>query len=45
MNLEIIYLKKADKFFLKNNNLLNKEKSKQLIIKAVQKIVKNEDVI
>lgn len=44
MNLEIVYLKKADKFFLKNSHTLSKEKSKELILKAVKKIVKNEDV-
>jgi len=44
MNLEIIYLKKTDKFFSKNSNTLTKEKSNKLIIKAVKKITLNEDI-
>ena len=44
MKLEIIYLKKADKFFIKNPTILSKEKSKELIIKAVRKIIKKEDI-
>ena len=44
MNLEILYLKKADKFFVKNSHTLSKEKSKELIVKSVKKILKNEDV-
>ena len=44
MNLEIQYLKKADKFFSKNTNTLSKEKSNELIIKSVKKIVLNEDI-
>ncbi len=36
MKLEIIYLKKTDKFFTKNSNTLTKEKSEELIIKAVK---------
>ena len=43
MNLEIEYLKKADKFFIKNSTTLSKEKSKELIIKSVKKILQNED--
>ena len=43
MNLEIEYLKKADKFFIKNSGTLSKEKSKELIIKSVKKILQNED--
>ena len=43
MNLEIQYLKKADKFFIKNSSTLSKEKSKELIIKSVKKILQNED--
>jgi mRNA-degrading endonuclease RelE of RelBE toxin-antitoxin system len=43
MNLEIEYLKKADKFFIKNSSTLSKEKSKELIIKSVKKILQNED--
>ena len=43
MNLEIEYLKKADKFFIKNSATLSKEKSKELIIKSVKKILQNED--
>ncbi len=43
MNLEIKYLKKADKFFIKNSHTLSKEKSKELIVKSVKKILKNED--
>ena len=44
MNLEISYLKNTDKFFLKNSNILTKEKSKLLIIKAVKKIILKEDI-
>ena len=44
MNLEIHYLKKADKFFSKNSHQLTKEKSNELIIKSVKKIVLNEDI-
>jgi len=43
MNLEIKYLKKADKFFIKNSSTLSKEKSKELIIKSVKKILQNAD--
>lgn len=43
MNLEIEYLKKADKFFIKNSATLSKEKSKELIIKSVKKILQSED--
>jgi len=44
MKLEIVYLKKADKFFIKNSNIISKEKSKELIIRAVKKIIKKEDI-
>ena len=44
MKLEIVYLKKADKFFIKNSNILTKIKTKELLIKAVKKIVKKEDI-
>ena len=44
MRLEIEYLKKTDKFFSKNSHTLSKEKSKELIIKSVKKILKNEDI-
>lgn len=44
MNLEIVYLKKTDKFFSKNSNILTKEKSNKLIIKAVEKIILNKDI-
>ncbi len=44
MNLEFIYLRRADKFFSKNSHLLDKEASKELLIKAVKKIVLREDV-
>ncbi|MEO1953672.1 MAG: hypothetical protein ABGW74_03105 [Campylobacterales bacterium] len=43
MNLEIVYLKKSDKFFTKNSKTLTKEKSKELITKAVKKILLKED--
>ena len=43
MNLEIEYLKKADKFFIKHNKIFSKERSKELIIKSVKKILQNED--
>ena len=44
MNLEIQYLKKVDKFFSKNSHILSKEKTKELIIKSVKKIVLKEDI-
>ncbi|MEA3229158.1 MAG: hypothetical protein U9P38_08825 [Campylobacterota bacterium] len=44
MILEIEYLKKADKFFAKNSNTLSKEKSTQLIVKSVKKIIQKEDI-
>ena len=44
MNLEIQYLKKADKFFSKNSNTLSKEKTKELLIRSIRKIVLKEDV-
>jgi len=44
MKLEIIYLKKADKFFIKNSTILSKNKSTELIVKAVKKIIKKEDI-
>lgn len=44
MNLEILYLKKVDKFFSKNSHVLSKEKTKELIIKSVKKILFQEDV-
>jgi len=44
MKLEIIYLRKADKFFIKNSNILSKIKVKEFIIKAVKKIIKKEDI-
>ena len=44
MNLEIHYLKKSDKFFSKNSHHLSKEKSNELIIKSVKKIVLKEDI-
>jgi len=44
MNLEIQYLKKADKFFSKNTNTLSKEKSNKLIIKSVKKIILKENI-
>ena len=44
MNLEIHYLKRVDKFFSKNSHILSKEKTKELIIKSVKKIVLKEDI-
>ncbi|OYZ85180.1 MAG: hypothetical protein B7Y00_08250 [Sphingomonadales bacterium 17-56-6] len=44
MNLKIVYLKKADKFFLKNSSILSEEETDQLLIKAAKKILLNEDV-
>ena len=43
MKLDIIYLKKADKFF-RNTNITSKDKITTLIIKAVKKIILNEDI-
>ena len=43
MILEIQYLKKSDKFLTKNSHIISKEKVKQLITKAVKKIILNED--
>lgn len=44
MNLEIQYLKKVDKFFLKNSHILSKEKTNELIIKSIKKIILKEDI-
>ncbi|UTJ05311.1 type II toxin-antitoxin system RelE family toxin [Arcobacter roscoffensis] len=44
MNLEIQYLKKVDKFFSKNSHILSKEKTKELVIKSIKKIVLKEDI-
>lgn len=44
MILEVHYLKKADKFFTKNSNTLSKEKSTQLIVKSIKKILLKEDI-
>lgn len=44
MNLKIIYLKKANKFFLKNSHILSEEETDNLLIKAVKKIVSKEDI-
>jgi len=44
MILEVQYLKKADKFFAKNSNTLSKEKSTQLVVKSIKKILLKEDV-
>ena len=44
MNLEILYLKKVDKFFSKNSHILSKEKTKELVIKSIKKVVLKEDI-
>ncbi len=44
MILVIEYLKKAEKFLGKNQQAFSKEKVDTLIIKAVKKIIKNEDI-
>ena len=44
MNIEIQYLKKADKFLAKNSNVITKDGVDALIIKAIRKIFKNEDI-
>ena len=44
MNLEIRYLKRADKFFAKHGTFFSKEKSKELIIKSLKKLLFREDV-
>ncbi|MFK5975126.1 MAG: hypothetical protein QM493_01340 [Sulfurovum sp.] len=44
MKLEIEYLKKSEKFFLKNNNILSKVDSTNLIIKAVKKLILKENI-
>lgn len=44
MNLKIVYLKKANKFFLKNSSILSEEETDQLLIKAAKKILLKEDV-
>ncbi len=44
MNLEVQYLKKSDKFFSKNSHILSKEKTKNLVIKSVKKILFGEDI-
>jgi mRNA-degrading endonuclease RelE of RelBE toxin-antitoxin system len=43
-NLEIQYLKKADKFLSKNANIISKNDVDLLIIKAIKKIFSDEDV-
>jgi len=43
-NIEIQYLKKADKFLAKNSNVITKNEIDILIIKALRKIFNNEDV-
>jgi len=43
-NLEIQYLKKADKFLAKNSNVITKSDVDVLIIKAIRKIFSDEDV-
>jgi len=37
MNLEIEYLKRADKFLSKNSNLITKDKVRELIVKSIKK--------
>ena len=44
MNLEFIYCKRADKFLSKNPHLLNKNTVRELLIKAVKKIILREDI-
>lgn len=44
MNLEIQYLKKVDKFFSKNSHILSKEKTKELVIKSIKKVVLKKDI-
>ena len=44
MNIEIQYLKKADKFLAKNSHVITKDDVDVLIIKAIRKIFKNEDI-
>jgi mRNA-degrading endonuclease RelE of RelBE toxin-antitoxin system len=43
-NIEIQYLKKANKFLAKNFNVITKNDVDALIIKAIRKIFKNEDI-
>lgn len=44
MKLELIYNKRVDKFFSKNNHILTKENVRELLIKAVKKIILKEDI-
>jgi len=44
MKIEIEYLKKPHKFFAKNSHILTRTQSSQLIIKAIKKIVLNENI-
>ena len=44
MKLEFIYLKKADKFFIKNSHILSKDKVRELLIKAAKKLLLKEDI-
>lgn len=44
MNLEFIYPKKVDKFFAKNSHLLDKNTARELLIKAVKRILFKEDI-
>jgi mRNA interferase RelE/StbE len=43
MNLEIEYLKRADKFLSKNSNLIARDKVRELVVKSIKKIVLKED--
>jgi len=44
MNLEFIYRKKVDKFFSKNSHLLDKSTVRELLIKAVKRVLLREDI-
>ena len=44
MTIEVQYLKRADKFFVKNAHTLSKKKSTQLVVKSIKKILFKEDI-
>ena len=44
MNIEFIYNRKVDKFLSKNSHILDKNTLRELLIKAVKKIILKEDI-
>ena len=44
MNIEFIYNRKVDKFLSKNSHILDKNTLRELLIKAVKRIILKEDI-